>query len=67
MIEIIRTAADHVGGPQKLADILGIKRQALYMWDQVPSKRVIPIENATGGKVTRQEMRPDLYPEDRAA
>jgi len=28
----------------------------------LPAKRVIAIERATGGKVTRYELRPDLYP-----
>lgn len=28
----------------------------------IPAEFAIPIENATGGQVTRHEIRPDLYP-----
>jgi DNA-binding transcriptional regulator YdaS (Cro superfamily) len=34
---------------------------------RVPSERVLQVEAATDGQVTRHEMRPDLYPEEKAA
>jgi DNA-binding transcriptional regulator YdaS (Cro superfamily) len=54
-------AAKEVGGVTKLASLLGIKRPAIYQWKRVPAERAVKIEEVTGGKVTRQELRPDLY------
>lgn len=51
----------------ELAHALGVTQGTISHWltgrVRVPAERVIPIEQATGGKVTRQELRPDLYPE----
>ena len=58
----IELAADAVGGVPTLAELLGVTRHAIYQWERVPAGRVIPIEAATGGKVTRHDLRPDLYP-----
>lgn len=60
LLPIVREAAEKAGGIQNLADALGIRRQAFYMWEKVPAERVIPIEQATG--IPRQKIRPDLYP-----
>lgn len=62
MIEIVRLACEKVGGPSELAKKLGVKRQAFYQWPKVPSERVLQIEAATGGEITRHDLRPDLYP-----
>ena len=51
-----------LGSAANLARILGIRPQAVYQWNQVPAERVIQIERATDGAVTRHELRPDLYP-----
>lgn len=52
-----------VGGPTKMAEAIGVKRPSVYKWfRQVPGERAIAIEKATGGKVTRHQLRPDLYP-----
>jgi DNA-binding transcriptional regulator YdaS (Cro superfamily) len=39
-----------------------ISRNAVRQWDQCPPERVLAIERATGGKVTRHQLRPDIYP-----
>lgn len=62
MIDVVRKACDAVGGPQRLAEMLGLKRQAFYQWPKVPPERVLPIEAAT--KVSRHDLRPDLYPKE---
>lgn len=68
LLPIIKQAADIVGGIPKLADALGIERQALYMWKAVPPKRVPGIVAATQGKITAHQLRPDLWaPEQGAA
>lgn len=62
MIEIVQHAAETLGGTKQLADALRCTRQALSQWKQVPRGRVLEIEEVTGGKITRHQMRPDLYP-----
>jgi DNA-binding transcriptional regulator YdaS (Cro superfamily) len=34
---------------------------------KVPAERVLSIESATDGAVTRHELRPDLYPTEQPA
>lgn len=62
--EALRKAIDTVGNTAKLAAALGLSSQAISQWEEVPAHRVLAVERATGGKVTRHELRPDLYPDD---
>ncbi len=53
------------GNQSELARKIGVTPQAVQQWSKsgkVPAERVLDIEAATGGKVTRHELRPDLYP-----
>lgn len=59
---LIRRAAELSGGMSALARTLGIARSAPYSWTQIPAGRVLQIEAATGGRLSRHAMRPDLYP-----
>lgn len=55
-----------VGNQEELAAALGIKSPSISGWrsrDRVPADRCISIEQATGGKVTRYELRPDVFGE----
>lgn len=62
-------AGDAVGGLTKLADKLGLDIQVVSNWKRrgIPIERCVAIENATGGTVTRRELRPDdwrsIWPE----
>lgn len=67
VIPIVAEAAKEVGGVTRLAELLGIKRPALYQWKRVPAERVLKIEELTRGKVTRHQMRDDIYPIEDAA
>ena len=59
----IERAAYCVGNKSRLAQALGVTRQAVTKWEKrVPAERVLSIEALTGGRVTRHELRPDLYP-----
>ena len=60
-MEALERAIEIIGGVPKLADLLEIERQAIYQWKQTPVKRVLDIEEATDAKVTRYELRPDIY------
>jgi DNA-binding transcriptional regulator YdaS (Cro superfamily) len=57
-----RKVVSFFGGGKRLADLIGdITPQAISMWKQIPVKRVIQIEKLSGGKFTREQMRPDIY------
>lgn len=56
----LKRAIDAVGGPAKLAAALGVTKQAISQWDEVPPLRVIAVERASG--IPRHELRPDLHP-----
>lgn len=61
----IKRACEIVGGQSKLASKLGISPAAVHRWlkrGEPPATRVLQIEQATGGKVHRTELRPDIYP-----
>ncbi len=59
MLDIVRMAAERVGGVPRLAKRIGVTRQAIYQWREVPVERVADIAAATG--IARSELRPDLY------
>jgi DNA-binding transcriptional regulator YdaS (Cro superfamily) len=49
---------------------LGVSPGAVWQWinaySKVDATNVLKIERATGGVVTRHELRPDLYPKEDA-
>lgn len=47
------------GGVSALARELGINRQNIYDWNQIPADHIVAIEQITG--VPREQLRPDLY------
>lgn len=59
----LRDAIDLVGGVARLSGMLGVSSQAISQWDRCPATRVLAVETATEGKVTRHRLRPDIYPE----
>lgn len=65
MLDVIRQAAgEDRGALKRLAKQLGIAHQSFYSWSRVPAERVIEFERITG--IPRQELRPDLYPPQKA-
>lgn len=64
----IQKAVKVIGGQQQLAEECGVRYQAVQKWlrsGKVPAERVITIEAATG--VSRHDLRPDIYPRERAS
>jgi DNA-binding transcriptional regulator YdaS (Cro superfamily) len=67
----IERAVGLVGGITKLAMVLGVTPQAVAFWRdgkrRLPVEACPAIERATGGAVTRKELRPDdwqtIWPE----
>lgn len=60
-IEAVREA----GGGASLGRALGLTRQAIYQWAKVPPEHVLKVEQISG--VSRQRLRPDLYPPEAGA
>ncbi len=58
--EYLKTHASQTG----FASLLGVTQSAVSQWirGRIPAERVLAIESATSGKVSRHELRPDLYP-----
>jgi DNA-binding transcriptional regulator YdaS (Cro superfamily) len=60
----VQKAVNLVGGQTALAKLVGVKQAHVWKWlrmEKIPAERAIEIERATGGRVTRQELRPDIF------
>jgi DNA-binding transcriptional regulator YdaS (Cro superfamily) len=58
----LQKAVSIAGSQKALADQIGVVQSAVANWlkrESVPAEHCLPIEKATGGRVTRQELRPD--------
>jgi DNA-binding transcriptional regulator YdaS (Cro superfamily) len=53
-------AIEIVGGVPRLAERLGVKRQAIYQWSCIPAGRVGQVGSMTG--LAAHELRPDIFP-----
>jgi DNA-binding transcriptional regulator YdaS (Cro superfamily) len=64
--ENIKRAISICGGQVALAQKIGVSQPAVHNWlkgiTPVGPRFVIPIEAATGGQVSRYDLRPDIYP-----
>ena len=58
----LEKAIIEAGGVAALARAINVTPQAISQWDRVPAERALAVETATAGKVSRHELRPDLYP-----
>ena len=67
-LEALLQAIDVMKSQVALAKALQVRPQTLQVWlrkyKRVPAERVIQIEKATGGLVSRYHLRPDIYPGD---
>lgn len=61
----IKKAIDAAGGVTRLAEKLGVSKQLVHQWGAgirpVPAHRCIAIEDASGGAVSRYDLRPDVF------
>lgn len=64
-LKALNRAIAFAGSQQKLADLLCMKQQGISWWikksGRVPVDKAIKIEEKTGGVITRQELRPDIF------
>lgn len=68
----LEKAIEAAGGPAALAKFISenyedISTQAICDWKRCPPLRVLQVEAATKGEISRSQLRPDLYPADQAA
>ncbi|MBY6209062.1 MULTISPECIES: transcriptional regulator [Halomonas] len=63
MQEAIRFA----GGAAALSREIGISSQAISQWNVVPAARVMAVVKAAGGKISVNQLRPDIFGERPAA
>jgi len=61
---MIIKASNIVGSQAELARLMGVTSMAVTKWvyNGVPAERVLAIEKLCKGKVTRHQLRPDIYP-----
>ena len=48
---------------EALGEALGVNKSTVLRWerDGVPAERAVEIEKVFGGKIKRQELRPDIF------
>lgn len=54
-------AVEAAGGLSAVAKAFQISPQAVWKWELVPPDRVLALESLCRGKVSRHEMRPDIF------
>jgi DNA-binding transcriptional regulator YdaS (Cro superfamily) len=62
--EALKAAFEEAGGEAKLARSIGVTPQAVNQWDVAPPTRVLAIEEAVNAKITRHQLRPDIFGPD---
>ncbi len=68
-MDLIRQACRDAGGQRQAAELIGVTVQAVSQWistGRVPPERVLALEAACGGTVTRYQLRPDIFGPDPA-
>jgi DNA-binding transcriptional regulator YdaS (Cro superfamily) len=60
----VQKAVEVAGSQTALAKLIGVRQQHVWKWlrmERIPAERAIEIEQATKGRVTRHELRPDIF------
>lgn len=69
--QALERAIKIAGGQTALGALIGAKQQTISFWlnesGRVGAEYALLIERALSGQVTRQQLRPDLYPPEEAA
>jgi len=64
-LSAITAAVAKLGGQASLASAIGVHKVVVNQWVRgqrpIPARWCIPIEAATGGEVTRHDLRPDVF------
>lgn len=69
--DYLQKAIDIAGTQEKLAKKCGISQTAIHKMlkreGNIPLERAYQIEKATGGQVTKEQLRPDIYQDQHQA
>jgi len=61
----VENIVDMFGGKKiSLARAANVKKQAVSQWKRIPAGRVLAIEAALDHKISRHQIRPDIYPKE---
>lgn len=64
-LSAIKAAVAKLDGQASLASAIGVHKVVVNQWVRgmrpIPARWCIPIETATGGEVTRHDLRPDVF------
>lgn len=52
---------EYLGGASAVGCLLGITSQAVSQWRVIPVARALQLEKLTENKVSRYDMRPDIF------
>lgn len=63
----LKKAVEACGTEAELARRIGVTGQAINQWKVAPPRRVLAIEAATNGAVSRHDLCPAMYPRQEAA
>ncbi len=65
-VKALQKAIDIAGGQSALGRMIGRDQKAIWAWinttQKVPAEDVLKIEEAMQGKISRYDLRPDVYP-----
>lgn len=64
MIGLKKAIAAAGGSHKELASLIGVRPNVVWNWvsrEKVPADKVLDIERALNGAVTRYELRPDVF------
>jgi DNA-binding transcriptional regulator YdaS (Cro superfamily) len=59
--EALNKAIEIAGGKVAVSEFFGIKLPAVYQWEKAPANRVLGLEELTRKKISRHELRPDIF------
>lgn len=57
----LQKAIEIIGSKSELARLLNVTPQAINKWHSAPVNHCRAISEATGGLVTRHDLRPDIF------
>lgn len=72
-LEALQKTVELAGGQSELARRIGgrVKQQHVHYWltvmEKISHEHVLAAEAAVGGRVSRHDLRPDMYPREQAA
>lgn len=64
MTDFIKLAISDFGSQKAFANAIGVSQPAVHKWlrgSRVKPENAISIEKATSGKVTKEQIRPDIF------